>query len=346
MRSFIIAHKEISSLLNEKSLILAMLIQLLIASFSSLLVIGLASFFDPSMLDKYHVEGNIGVVGNGELIQFIEKSIIPRYYQNLQKAMMDFNDNKIDAVLVIPPVKASDKDIIKLVLYLPKSDIKGTLVALQLKKPLEEFESYVREVRGKRIGFEPISLYYEIPKRTSSYFEFIYGILIPLLVFTPVFISGGFIIDTITEEYERKTLDLILVSPASFSEVLNGKILAGTVIVPVQVFLWLMLLRLNYAVHNIGVILLMISFIAIIIVLLGAIVALRYKERTTSQYIYSLILILLFLAGYLFANSPFNLVTRLSSGAIGNEVLVYCIAYGIIGFALYYIMRRSIHEYP
>lgn len=54
------------------------------------------------------------------------------------------------------------------------------------------------------------------------HFEFIYGILIPLLVFTPVFISSGLIIDTITEEYERRTMELLEVAPVSFSQILNG----------------------------------------------------------------------------------------------------------------------------
>ena len=52
-KTLIIARKEWNSLLLEKTLILAMIIQLLIASFSSLLVIGLASFFDPSALNSY-----------------------------------------------------------------------------------------------------------------------------------------------------------------------------------------------------------------------------------------------------------------------------------------------------
>ncbi len=299
------------------------------------------------MLEKYDVKVSIGVVGDGEVEQFLKKSITYYHYQNLKSAMLDFNDNTIDAILVVPQVKASDNAIIELILYLPKSDIKGTFAVLQLKKPLEEFESYVREVRGERIGFEPIKLYYIKTKRTSSYFEFIYGILIPLLMFTPVFISGGFIIDTITEEYQRKTLDLLLVSPASFLEVLNGKILVAIIIAPAQALLWIILLRLNHVVvHNIMIILLLVSLSGVIIVFIGVIVALRYRDRGVSQYIYSLLLILLFLAGYLFDNSPLNLVVRLASASIGYEALVYCVAYAIIGFMLYtYIISRSNYEY-
>ncbi len=344
--SLIIAKKETGSLAYEKTLVLAMIIQLLIASFSSLLVIGIASFFDPSALNKYDMErAKVGIIGgDGELKQFIRKSqIIPFYYRDLEKALSDFNNNRIDAILVLPNESSGSNDLIQLVLYLPKSDIRGTLVTLALKKPLEEYETFVRDVRAPRIGFEPLKLYIdERPKKTSTYFEFIYGILIPLLVFTPVFISGGLIIDMLTEEYERRTMELLLVSPVTFSEVLNGKMLTAVLIVPLQAFLWLALLGMNHiAVYNLGIILLFITILAALIVLSGAIIAVKYKDRGISQYIYSLILILLFLTAYLFADSPFNLVTRLSSGDAGMEILGYCGLYAALAVPFYAYISLS-----
>ena len=81
--------------------------------------------------------GKIGVVGDGELRQFLRDSHIhPRYYQDLEPALTDFNNNRIDAVIVIPPTVSSGSEIVQLKLYLPASDIRGTLVTLQLKKPL------------------------------------------------------------------------------------------------------------------------------------------------------------------------------------------------------------------
>lgn len=340
----LIAKKELGSLLNEKTLLLAIVVQLLIASFSSLLVIGLASFFDPSILDKYEQRTNVGIVGEGELTQFIEKSRLNlRYYKDIGTALDDFNNQRIDAIVVIPSQSSEGTEIIQIVIYLPKSDIKGTFATLQLKKSLEEYEEFVRDVRSKRIGFEPTKLYVDsLPQKTSTYFEFIYGILIPLLVFTPVFISGGLVIDMLTEEYERKTMELLLASPMSFLEILNGKMLASVLIVPVQVVLWLTLLKLNgIAVYNVVILLLLTSVLAFIIVLTGAIVAAKYRQRTIAQYMYSLILIFLFLLWYLFADSPFNLVTRLSSGAVGIEALGYIIAYASVALVLYVYMKSQ-----
>ncbi|MCX9010355.1 MAG: ABC transporter permease [Candidatus Methanoperedens sp.] len=328
----------------EKTLVLAIIIQLLIASFSSLLVIGLASLFDPVALDRYSTERTeIGIVGGGEVIQFIEKSQVkPYYYGDLSYALSDFNRNRIDAILVVPPVSAYGSEIVQLVLYLPKSDIKGTLVTLQLKKPLEEYEAFVRDVRSPRIGFKPVRLYVdEVPKKTSTYFEFIYGVLIPLLVFTPVFISGGLIIDMLTEEYERKTMELLQVSPVSFQEILDGKMLTAVIIVPLQALLWLSLMRLNrIEIYNTWGILLLVSIVAEVIVMIGAIIAVKYRDRAISQYLYSLILIPVFLSGYIFAESPFNLVARMSAGATGTEELVFLGLYAVLAVPLYIYVKK------
>lgn len=341
----IIVKKELKSLKLEKTLVLAIIVQLLIASFSSMLVIGLASFFDPSALDRYdNPRSNVGIVGTGELKQFIEKGHIrPLNYDNLSSAVTDFYNNNIDAIIVIPKEAANGSEIIQIMTYLPKSDIKGTFAMLQLKKPLENYEAYAQDLRSSRFGFEPIRLIVDrSPKKTSSYFEFIYGILIPLLIFTPVFISGGMIIDMLTEEYERKTLDLLLVSPLSFSEILDGKMISAIIIVPVQAFLWVLLVTLNgVVVHNIGLLLLLSGIVAAIVVILGAMIAVRFKKRMVSQYLYSLVLIMMFLVGYLFANSPFNLATRLSAGSVGPEALVYFGAYAAVAFGLYLGVKRG-----
>jgi ABC-type Na+ efflux pump permease subunit len=349
--TLIITRKEIRSLLNEKTLVLAIIIQLMIASLSSLLVLGLASFFDPNALGKYELEGaKVGIVGEGELEPFLIKSKTQLFhYQNLASAIDDFDNYRIDAILMIPSAASKGNDIIEIVLYLPKSDIRGTVATLQLKSPLEEFETYVRNIRSPRTGFTPLRLQVDdIPRKTSTYFEFIYGVLIPLLVFTPVFISGGLIIDMITEEFERKTLDLLLVSPLSFSQIVNGKMWTAIMIVPLQAFLWLMLVELNgVVVKNILLILLLVTVIAVIVVLAGAIVALEYKKRVISQYIYSFILILLFLFGYLFADSPFNLATRLSSGSAGAETLIYSAGYSILALGLYAgtVIHKTLNQY-
>ncbi len=374
-----IAKKDLKGLFSEKTLILTIFIQLFIALFSSFLVVGLASFYDPGSLSESEMKSaNLGLAHRSEIVlnssidgvnrtnrtnyanytdytaarrpeRSVNKTLLyrmieagklsPVAYPDYSTAGSDFYRGEIDGILLVPSTTIEVSDLIEIHIYLPKTDLKATILMLQLKDPLERFEQYVRNIRTARLpGYAPIDLKY--PEKSSNpYFEFIYVVLIPLLVFTPAFISGGLIIDFITEEFEQKTIDLLLVSPVTFSDILNGKILVATWIAPVQASVWIVLLSLNQIpVHNPVAILLLVTTVTLILVLAGAFVSITLKNRGTSQLFYSLILILLFLLCYVFQNSPMNLVTTLAIDSAGCGV--YLIIYLLIASFLYAVLRH------
>nr|WP_209622214.1 ABC transporter permease [Methanolobus bombayensis] len=339
-----VAKKEFKDLLKEKTFILAIVIQLFIASFSTFLVIGLTSFYDPTALGDVDIEGvNIGVVGteDDELYKvLIDNNVRTYLYDDFIPAYGDFFDRRIDAIIVTPLGTAGGTDLLNVDIYLPKSEIKATVVSLQLKEPLEEYEQSVRDVRTQRLpGYSPID--FNIIERgrfaSSTFFEFVYVALLPLLVFTPAFISGGLIIDFITEEYERKTMDLLLASPASLLEIVSGKALLAILIVPLQSFVWILLLSMNrISVNNSLQILLVVTMIAAVLVFSSTMIAVFFRDRGVAQLLYSLVLIFLFMSSYLFTNSPLNLVSRLSINSItALESWTWTGIYLLLAFVLY-----------
>jgi ABC-type transport system involved in multi-copper enzyme maturation permease subunit len=379
-----IAKKDLKGLFSEKTLVLTIFIQLFIALFSSFLVVGLTSFYDPGSLSESEMKSaNLGLAHRSEIVlnsstgtngfnssngsndssyagyaryasnirpkRSVNETLLyrlievgklsPVAYPDYSTAGRDFYRSEIDGILLVPNTTIDGSDLIDIHIYLPKTDLKATVLMLQLKEPLERFEQYARNVRTARLpGYAPIDL--KFPEKPSNpYFEFIYVVLIPLLVFTPAFISGGLIIDFITEEFEQKTIDLLLVSPVTFSDILDGKILVATGIVPVQVSVWIALLSLNHIpVHNPVAILLLVTAVTLILVLTGAFIATTLKNRGTSQLFYSLILILLFLLCYIFQNSPMNLVATLAINSPGWGV--YLIVYLLIAVLLYAVLHR------
>ncbi|MDG6243135.1 MAG: ABC transporter permease [Methanolobus sp.] len=342
-----VAKKELKELTREKTFILAIVIQLFIASFSTFLVLGLTSFYDPSMLGNADIESSsVAVVGTSEdeLYRMLQQSNIRAHlYDDFQVAYMDFYEREVDAIIVTPAGHPDGTDLLNIDIYLPKSEIKATIVSLQLKEPLERYEQSVRDIRTQRLpGYSPVE--FNIIERglgtTSTFFEFIYVALLPLLLFTPAFISGGLIIDFITEEYERKTMDMLLVSPVSTLEVITGKALLATAIVPLQSFVWMLMLSMNsISIDNSLQILLIVTVIAMILVFSSTIIAILLKERGVAQLLYSLILIFLFMSSYLFTNSPLNLVTRLSIESIGAlEAWTWTGGYVLMALFLYALM--------
>ncbi|WP_300979761.1 ABC transporter permease [Methanomethylovorans sp.] len=348
-----IARKEYSGLLLEKTFILSLLVQLFIASFSAFLVVGLTSFYDPMALQGMQMkESKIGVIGDtdGELFKLMKISDLePIKYDDFGEAYSDFYERKIDAIMNIPNEMAEGTGLINLDIYIPRSELKATIVSLQLKKPLEKFEQSVRTIRTARLeGYTPLDI--QIMRwdqgTSSSKLEFIYVALLPLLMFTPAFISGGLVIDMITEEFERKTLELLLVSPVSLLDVIYGKTLVATAISPVQSLAWMLLLGLNgIRINNFTGILLIVVIVSLTLVIAGSIIAVLCKERGTSQLFYSLVLILLFMSSYLYTNSPLNLVSRLALDSIGYmEAFTWIAGYTCLAVLLLWALASIVEK--
>ncbi len=284
-----------------------------------------------------------------ELYNILKQNNVRTYlYQDFTQAYRDFFDRRIDAIIVTPTGSARGEDLLNVDIYLPKSEIKATVVSMQLKEPLEEYEQSVRDIRTQRLeGYSPID--FNIIKRgwgSSTFFEFVYVALLPILLFTPAFISGGLIIDLITEEYERKTMDLLLASPLSLLEVISGKALVTILIVPLQSFVWMLLLSLNrISISNPLQILLVVTLIAAVLVFASTIIAVFFKDRGVSQLLYSLVLIFLFMASYLFTNSPLNLITRLSVNSIDvMESWTWTGIYLLLAIVFYAAMVSAVHS--
>jgi len=92
------------------------------------------------------------------------------------------------------------------------------------------------------------------------------------------------------------------------------------VLVPVQAGVWIALLMINgIAIQNAGLILVQVSVTSFILILLGALVALHYRERTAAQFIFSTALVVVMLFALALPDNPLNLLTRLAVGTAGME---------------------------
>ena len=130
---------------------------------------------------------------------------------------------------------------------------------VKLKDIFLKYETDLRALRADRLHDEPIPL--TIPKGSGGdFYEFVYGLLIPLLVFMPAIIASALVIDLLTEEYQHETLETLISTPVMFTEIVWGKVLACELMVPVQAGAWILLLMINgIAIQNAGLILLQVS---------------------------------------------------------------------------------------
>ena len=340
----IIAKKEFKGLFNEKTILLAVLLQLFIAMFSSFLMVGLTSMYDPSSLSKYsRSRYSVGYAGNeSQVLTYLQSSRDFRVYQmDLSTAVTSLGQRKLAAVIYVPDTLPGAQEPIKITIYTLQNDLQTAVVSVKLKDIFLKYEQDLRTIREDRLKNNLVPL--QIPRATGGgdYYEFVYGLLIPLLVFMPAIIASALIIDLITEEYQHETLETLISTPVTFTEVVWGKVLACELLVPLQAGLWLILLMINgIAIQNAGLILLQVSVASLILILLGTLTALHYRERTAAQFIFSTALVVVILVALALPANPLNLLTRLAVGTAGREQWLVLGVILILAIVLSYITQR------
>lgn len=138
----------------------------------------------------------------------------------------------------------------------------------------------------------------------------------------------------------------------TFAETVWGKVLACTVLVPVQAGVWILLLSINrIPIQNPGLILLQVTLASLVLILLGALVALHYRERTAAQFVFSTALVVIMLFVLALPYNPLNLIARLAVGTAGIEQWLVLGAVSLAVLALGYGMQkyartagRELHE--
>ncbi|MDD1670118.1 MAG: ABC transporter permease [Methanomicrobiales archaeon] len=345
---WLVARKELSGINYEKTILFAILLQLFVALFSSFLMVGLTSLYDPSSVSQYsRFRYSIAYSGaDSTLLGRLEESEdFVVYEMDLSAALESLKERKLAAVLFVPDTPADSADPVQVTLYTLQNDLQATVVGVKLKEVLLAFEDDLRTAREARITAHPLELRFPPQAPAEGFYEFVYGLLIPLLVFMPAIISASLIIDLITEEYQHETLETLISTPVTYAEMTWGKILACEILVPVQAAAWLILLAVNgIRVGNPIPILLLVSSASLILILLSALTALHYRERTAAQFVYSTALVVVILLVVAVPGNPLNLIVRASAGEAGPGIyaalLVVSAAAALLGYATHRYATR------
>ena len=337
MREYLVLlKKELRSVTKEKTIILAIIVQFLIASLSSVILEGVMTFYDPnSVIWNANVTIRVGFVGNTDapLLEYLrDRKILARPFSELATAEAAFHAGQIDAVLSVPEGQSGP---VNMELFLPKMEIKRTLILVMLDEPLKRYEDYLREANGVLVNYK------NFDSKSFSTYEFLYTALIPILMLFPALVAGSIVIDSISEEFENKTFDTLISAPVSAGQVFAAKVSAAAITAVIQSLMWAGLLKLNgIIIERLALVLVLAMSYTVTISFGAAIIALFFKDRQRAQFIYSMILIATGAASYFLNPSPFELLTKLSSGAPNISALGFIlymalpVAIGLIFFHL------------
>lgn len=161
----------------------------------------------------------------------------------------------------------------------------------------------------------------------SRFSSFFLGYLIPLILFFPIFMSGGLVVDSMVGEKEAKTLESLLTSPIPRSTIVVGKFLAVWVFLSSQVLLWIWGLGMvGVPISNIIPTFLLLAAINAVVIAMAFLLAL-YSPGMKGANISLMLMYVVVFTGLVtslsieffnprpfFEMVPFNAISRLATG--------------------------------
>ena len=305
-----VVKKELGSVIRDRTILISILIQLFIASFSSALLLGMLSLYDSDTIMKYGGAGiRIGMIGTSDhpLRPFLsERGLQVTLLPTLADAESAFYQGQINAIVDTPQ---DANGITEIKLYLPDSDAVSSLIRMVIQEPLKQYENFLRMQNGIEVN------YTDLKGKPATSFEFVYSVLLPMLMFFPAFVAGSMTVDSLTEEVENNTLQTLLSAPLTINSMISAKIAATVILSVLQCIAWLTLLVLNgIAIEHITWILLLAVIVAGITSTSAALGAVLLKDRERSQFIYSLMLLAAVAISTLLDVSPIKTLSRLAIG--------------------------------
>jgi len=337
----VLLKRELKSITREKTIMFAIMVQFFIASFSSIILVGIMAFYDPASIgENTRVTIRVGVVSDmsSPMLGYLrDRNITVKLFSDLTGAESAFQSGQVDTVMFIPENRAG---VVDMKLTLPELDTKKTVIFMVLDEPLKRYENYLRGANGVRLNYN------DTGGKPHTTYEFLYSLIIPILMLFPALIAGSIVIDTVSEELENKTFDTLMSAPVSLGQVFTSKVSAAVITAVIQMAMWVGLLRLNsIIIQNPTLVILLAVIIATAISVGTAIIALYFKDRERAQFVYSIVLVAAVGGSYFLNPSPFSLITRLAAGDphIGvPEVAFYAIPLIVIGIMFFNVSKRLV----
>jgi ABC-type Na+ efflux pump permease subunit len=331
-----VARQELSSLSRERTIVLALFIQLVIAGFSSFLVVGLTLLYDPGAVDRETT--TVGIPGgvSDRLVAAAEESedVDPERFESAGDALSAFEDGVVDTVVIGTRVATERGTRIQVDALAPADDLQTTLVVVSLRSYLSDVETIERAARSNRLEFSPLAVPEE--ESGSSFFGFTYTILLPLLLFLPPFLSGSIAVDSVTEERERGTLELLRVAPVTLVKIIDRRAAVMLLLAPLQAVLWIGLLQFNgFGVSNVPALVAFVAVITAVTVAIGVGLALVTGTRRHAQLLYSVLVLALLGVAVVAPEHPATTAALLAADRPPGVTFAHVAVTAVLGVGLY-----------
>ena len=367
-----LAKKEARDILQNRIYLLVVLVQVFIIIGAVGLVAVAAVASDPALLDQVGITSalNIGLPQNLEgssLSKYLEEEKITlNYYNSTDEAKLDLG-NKLVAVVDL----SSSGEV---VVQVDTSNVFYPVVSTKISDAVDKFntentlknaglnESQVDIIQNP-VNFQEIKINQDkqVPLALDSpYFvEVIYGFIVPFILLLPFFLASNLVTDSVVGEKERKTFEVLLMTPLSSYMVIIGKIIPILLFSLLQSIAWIAVLDLlRVPIFNSALLVLVLFFMGLAFIGVGILISMLVDSTKEANSAITLVLVFatfilfipLFVKSEIFQGVfnfiPTVLMVKLAvSPNIRPEIMLYLLPALIISFLIFVGTVRSFrHE--
>lgn len=367
-----LAKKEARDILQNKIYILVVLVQIFIIMGAVGLVVVAAVASDPALLDQIGATSSLNVglpqnLNESTLAQYLEEQKLTLNYYNTTDEAKPLLGRKLVAIVDIASsgeVRVQT-DTSNVFYPVASSKINTAVDKFNTERALKNAglnESQVKIIQNP-VNFQEVKINKdkEVPIALDSpYFvEVIYGFIVPFILLLPFFLASNIVTDSVVGEKERKTFEVLLMTPLSSYMVIMGKIIPILLFSLLQSIAWIILLDLlRVPIYNPVLLIVVLFFMGLGFIGVGILISMLVDSTKEANSAITLVLVFatfilfmpLFVKSDIFQGVfnfiPTVLMVKLaSSPKIRPEIMLYLLPTLILSFLIFIGTIRSFkHE--
>jgi ABC-2 type transport system permease protein len=374
MKIITLAKKEAQDILTNRIYLMVVFVQvfIILGAFG----LGLASsvITDPMLLDKFGATSSLKIgisedLENSSIVNDLKaQNLNLIYFKDMNKANSLLGSELVAVINVSPPPKEDityQSDTSNVFYPIVSEKIKNAVNNFKLEKKLKSAgidESKIDAIKNPLVLNE-IKVNEDnavkIALNNSYFVEIMYGFIVPFVLLLPFFLASNIVTDSIVGERERKTFEMLLMTPLSSSMVIMGKILPILSFSMIQSIAWIILLDLlGVPIYNIFILIFILLFIGMGFIGVGILISMLVDSTKEANSAITLVLMFVtfllflplfikipYLVGFLDFIPTVLMVKMSSTPNLPYEMLIYLIP-TILVSTLFFILavRYFRHE--
>lgn len=289
MKVITLAKKEAQDILTNRVYLMVVFVQIFIILGAFGLGVGSAVITDPGLLDKFGVTSQLTVGMPEDLndssiandLNAQKLSVV--YFKNMSEADRMLGSELVATVTVSSPPKQDiivQSDTSNPFYFIVSEKISSAVNKFKLEKKLQSAgisEGLIQKIENP-VTLNQINVnegnIAKLALNTSYFVEIMYGFIVPFVLLLPFFLASNIVTDSIVGEKERKTFEMLLMTPISSSMVVIGKILPILSFSLLQSIAWIILLDLlGVPIYNAFILIFMLVFVGLAFIGVGLLIS-------------------------------------------------------------------------